>query len=169
MSDLLGRARQVAMGYLDAARGRLEDIDARAQDELRQSLPREARSSIPNTMSPETEDPFARAAAKIAAAQQQVAEQHRQQEAASAVTVPAPTDPVTTAYKIIGLPPGTAYETVRTSVDQLRARCAPSRFPDSSSEQAEAQVILARVEEAFQVLQNALVPAGGGRFDKLEL
>ena len=41
MSDLLGRAYQVAKGYLDSARSRLEEIDARAQDELRRSLPRE--------------------------------------------------------------------------------------------------------------------------------
>lgn len=176
MADLLGRAYQVAKGYLDAARGRLEEIDAQAQDELRQSLPRESRvanggaqQAAPARTSPD--DPFLRAQAKIAAAQARVAAQRQEQERQASVNAPPPLppDPIMTAYKIIGVPADSDYPTVRAAVDQLRARCAPARFPDGSSEQAEARVILQRVEEAFQVLQNALPDQAGSRFDKLEL
>ena len=167
MADILGRAYQVAKSYLDSARSRLEDIDARAQEELRQSLPRESATPVSSAV----DNPFARAQAKVAAAQQRVAaqrQQQQQQEAALAAP-PPPSDPLTTAYKIIGVPAGSDFPTVRSAVDQLRARCAPARFPDGSSEQAEAKVILQRVEEAFQVLQNALPTQPGSRFDKLEL
>ena len=57
---------------------------------------------------------------------------------------------------------------MQTAANKLRERCAPSRFPDGTQEQAEARMILQKVEEAYQVLQNALDP-GAGRFDKLEI
>lgn len=180
MSDLLGRAYSVAKGYLDNARERLESVDARAQEEMRRALPREGWDVTPPT--PNTppapssggagsvgeDDPFARAAAKIAAAQAQAGAQRQELERRDQATTPPP-DPVTTAYKIIGVPAGSDFDTVRAAVDQLRARCAPARFPDGSQEQAEARVILQRVEEAFHVLQNALPAQSGSRFDKLEL
>ena len=74
-----------------------------------------------------------------------------------------------TAYKIIGVPNGSDFLTVESAVNKLRERCSPTRFPNGSSEQADAQVILQRVEEAFAVLKNALEPMSGSRFDKLEL
>ncbi|MBV9852234.1 MAG: hypothetical protein JO250_21415 [Armatimonadetes bacterium] len=179
MSDLLGRAYQVAKAYLDSARGRLEEIDARAQEELRRSLPREDAPTPPSPLRGRgaggeggagtySNDPFERATAKIAEAQQRVAAQRQEAERREAATAPPP-DPVATAYMIIGVPNGSDYLTVESAVNKLRARCAPARFPDGSPEQADAQVILQRVEEAFQVLKNALGTAGGGRFDKLEL
>ena len=114
--------------------------------------------------------PFARAAAKIAAAQARVAAQRQEVERRERATnAEPPADPVQTAYKIIGVPHGSDYLTVESAVNKLRERCAPTRFPDGSAEQAEARVILQRVEEAFSVLKNALGTAGGGRFDKLEL
>lgn len=118
-----------------------------------------------------SDDPFARAAAKIAAAQQQVTAQRQEVERRETAATPpqAPPDPVTTAYKIIGVPTGSDFLTVESAVNKLRERCAPTRFPDGSTEQADARVILQRVEEAFTVLKNALGAAGGGRFDKLEL
>ncbi len=175
MSDLLGRAYVVAKSYLDAARERLETVDAQAQAELRRALPRESGADPFPAPAParagEADDPFARASAKIASAQARVAAQRQelQQREQATAAPPAPADPVATAYKIIGVPAGSDYDTVRTAVDQLRARCAPTRFPAGSSEQAEAHVILQRVEEAFHVLQNALGTQSGGRFDKLEL
>ena len=175
MSDLLGRAYQVAKGYLDSARGRLEEIDARAQEELRRALPRESPDAAPpasNTGGGGADDSFARAAAKIAAAQARVAAQRQEAERRAPATVPppeSPQDPARTAYQIIGVPIGSDYLTVEAAVNKLRERCSPTRFPDGSAEQADAQVILQRVEEAFAVLKNALGPAAGGRFDKLEL
>jgi hypothetical protein len=166
MSDLLGRAYNAARGYLDTARGRLEEIDSRAQAELERALPREAGSAPAAA-----DDPFVRAAAKIAAAQESLTaqrEEQKQRQNAETVSGSSPTDPITTAYKILGVPQGSDYPTVQAAVEQLRARCAPSRFPDGSAEQAEAQVILQHVDQAYQVLQEAIAPHGG-RFDKLEL
>lgn len=167
MSDLLGRAYRVAKGYLDAAQDRLGDIDARAQEELSRSVSRDDLVTIPDPPPQSSSDPMARARAKIAAAQQQAAARQETPAARTADAAP-PTDPVQTAYKIVGIPAGSDYTTVQQAVTKLRERCAPARFPDNSEEQATAQVILQRVEEAFQVLTNALDPTAS-RFDRLEI
>ena len=134
MSDLLGRAYQVAKGYLDSARGRLEEIDARAQEELRRSLPRESPDAAPPAPNPGgagADDPFARAASKIAAAQERVTAQRQETERRErATTTSEPTlDPVRTAYKIIGVPVGTDYLTAESAVNKLRERCSPHPLP----------------------------------------
>lgn len=172
MSDLLGRAYRVAKAYLDAARDRLDEIDARAQEELSRSANRDD-IVIPDPPPASSSDPMERARAKIAAAQaaQTARADLRPRSAASDPTSPTPaptTDPIQTAYKIIGVPPGSDYPAVQQAVQKLRERCAPSRFPDGSQEQAEAKVILQRVEEAFQILRDTLEP-NAGRFDKLEI
>ena len=113
-----------------------------------------------------------RAQAKIAAARETAASQRELSPgryAPSPCRVPAAqTDPIQTAYKILGVPAGSDFLTVQTAANKLRERCAPSRFADGTQEQAEARMILQKVEEAYQVLQNALDP-GAGRFDKLEI
>lgn len=73
-----------------------------------------------------------------------------------------------TAYKILGLPPGSDYLAVQSAVDKLRKRCDPARFPAGSEEQGEAQLILTKVEEAHQLLR-VTMNEGMGRFDKLEI
>jgi hypothetical protein len=173
MSDIPGRVYRVAKAYLDAARDRLGEIDSLAQEELSRSLSRDD-IRIPDPPPASSNDPLERARAKIAAAQQTMTAQREVQAAsaraaapAEAVAAPTVTDPVQTAYKIIGVAPGSDYVTVQQAVTKLRERCAPTRFPDGSQEQAETRVILQRVEEAFQVLSNTLNP-GAGRFDKLE-
>ena len=83
-------------------------------------------------------------------------------------TLAPQTDPTQTAYKILGIPPGSDFLSVQSAANKLRQRCALDRFPYGSQEQEEARIILQKVEEAYQVLQNALDP-GAGRFDKLEL
>ena len=168
MSDLLGRTYRVAKGYLEAAQDRLGDIDARAQEELSRSVSRDdLATAIPDPPPQSSGDPMARARAKIAAAQQTAAAR-RDVPAAQPAQAAAPTDPVQTAYKIVGIPAGSDYATVQQAVTKLRERCAPARFPEGSEEQATAQVILQRVEEAFQVLTNALDPTAS-RFDRLEI
>ena len=162
MSEIPGRLFRIAKTYLDAAKGRLDEIDSRAQDELTKAL---NRDDIQSGLS-SSDDPMARAQAKIAAARGESAS--RREAAPVSQTAPGATDPIQTAYKIIGVPPGSDYLTVQTAVNKLRERCAPSRFPNGSVEQSESQMILSKVEEAYQVLQNALDP-GAGRFDKLEL
>lgn len=161
MSEIPGRLFRIAKTYLDAAKDRLGEIDSRAQDELTRALD---RSDIQAGLS-SPEDPMARAQAKINAARGETAARHEARPAGQ--TAPDTTDPIQTAYKIIGIPAGSDFLTVQTAVNKLRERCAPSRFPNGSVEQSESQMILQKVEEAYQVLQKELDP-GAGRFDKLE-
>ena len=170
MPDILGRSFRLAKTYLNEAKGRLNDITADAQDELTKAL---NRDDIQAGLSA-SDDPMERAQAKIAAARQESADRKELSPgryAPSPTAVPtsaSQTDPMQTAYKILGVPPGSDFLTVQTAANRLRERCAPSRFADGTQEQAEAQMILQKVEEAYQVLQNALDP-GAGRFDKLEI
>ncbi len=162
MSDLLGRSLRLAKTYLDDAKGRIADISDSAQQELTRALNRDdIQSGLAGSS-----DPMERAQAKINAARGLGAA--KQEAAPAAHSAPGVAAPVQTAYKILGVPPGSDYLTVETAVHRLRERCAPSRFPNGSVEQSDSQMILQRVEEAYQVLQSALDP-GAGRFDKLEL
>ena len=192
MDSIPGRIYRIAQAYLGAARDRLNSIDTAAQEELRRSLPREnpdygdpnARySAIPDPPAYSMiDDPFDRAAAKIDAARS--ANQARKaidpehynfSESATRPTAPispdappAPPDVVTTAYKMIGVPVGSPYPAVEKAVARLRERVAVDKFPAGSPEQTEAQQILAKIDDAVRVLQNALgVPVT--RFDRLEL
>jgi hypothetical protein len=196
MASFSGRIYRLAQAYLDVARNRLAEIDPEAEEELRQSLPRENQdfpglngagfgaSTPPNAVSA-----MERARAKIAAAQQEAAalrEQHPERYNFSATPQTATpdglpqvgytpprqerseTDVVATAYRMIGVAEGSPYPVVEKAVAKLRERCAPSRFPESSPERAEATQILRRVDDAFRILKNALgVPES--RFDRLEL
>ena len=162
MSDLFGRSLRLAKTYLNDAKGRISDISENAQEELTKALD---RSDIQAGLS-SSGDPMARAQAKITAARGETTA--RREAAPTSQAVPVKTDPIQTAYKIIGIAPGSDYLTVQTAVNKLRERCAPSRFPNGSVEQSESQMILQKVEEAYQVLQKELDP-GAGRFDKLEL
>ncbi len=167
MADILGRSVRLAKTYLDAAKGRLDEVSTNAQEELTRAL---NRDDIQAGLSA-SDDPMERAQAKINAARQAADMRHGlpPDRPAPVSTPAAPTiDPLVTAYKILGLPPGSDFLTVQATANKLRERCAVSRFVDGSQEQAEARVILQKIEEAYQLLQNALDP-GAGRFDKLEL
>ena len=162
MSDLFGRSLRLAKTYLDDAKGRISDISDSAQEELTRALNRDdIKAGLAGS-----DDPMTRAQEKINAARGQTAARQEAAPAGQAASVPI--DPIQTAYKIIGVPPGSDYLTVQAAVNKLRERCAPSRFPNGSVEQSESQMILQKVEEAYQVLQKDLDP-GAGRFDKLEL
>jgi len=167
MSDLLGRSLRLAKTYLGDAKGRLEEISETAQEELTKAV---NRDDIQAGLS-SSDDPMERAQAKINAARGTAAGQ-RELSPGRYAPSPAPatpqSDPLGTAYKILGVAPGADFLTVQAAANKMRERCAPSRFPDGSQEQAEARLILQKVEEAYQVLQNALDP-GAGRFDKLEI
>ncbi len=156
MSEFFDRAYRVAKAALDGAKERLDDIDERAQAELARALD---HADFPKS----SNDPMERAQAKINAARQATSARQEIRPPSEAST-----DPVQTAFKILGVPPGSDWLTVQQAANKLRQRCAPSRFPNGSQEQVETQNILQRVEEAYQVLQNALDP-NAGRFDKLEL
>jgi len=158
MTNLSGRLLRLTKTYLEAAKDRLGEIDTRAQEELTRAL---NRDDIQAGLS-SSDDPMERAQAKLNAARQTSS---ARQELAPTLT---PTDPIQTAYKIIGIPPGSDFLTVQTAVNKLRDRCAPAHFTDCSWEPSVKKMILQKVEEAYQTLQNALDP-GASRFDKLEL
>ncbi|MCW3062095.1 MAG: hypothetical protein JWQ02_3916 [Capsulimonas sp.] len=177
MSSMPDRFYRVAKAYLDAARGRLEDIDSAAQDELRRSLPHE-NADYGHSGPAASDDPMERAAAKINAARsassarREIAPERYNFSTPSdedmPVASPKSTTVVDNAYKIVGVPAGSPFPVVEKAVVKLRERCAPARFPAGSPEQAEASRILARVEDAYRILQDILgVPQG--RFDRLEL
>jgi len=159
MSNLFGRSLRLAKTYLDEAKGRVGEISESAQEELTRAL---NRDDIQSGLS-SSDDPMARAQAKINAARGATAARVEAQPVSQTAT-----DPIQTAYKIIGIPAGSDFLTVQAAVNKLRERCAPSRFPNGSVEQSESQTILQKVEEAYQILQKELDP-GAGRFDKLEL
>jgi hypothetical protein len=165
MSDLWGRSFRLAKNYLDDAKGRLDEITAEAQEELTKALDRDdIKAGLASS-----DDPMVRAQAKIQAARQGAAGRRELSPPPDAPAPAAPaSDPIGTAYKILGLPPGADFLTVQAAAGKLRERCDPSRFPDGSPEQADARRILQKVEESYRVLQNALDP-GAGRFDKLEI
>ncbi len=106
-------------------------LDARAQAELSNAL---THDDLPGTAAPSvSSDPMERARAKIAALQGQSAAQQELKPASDAgPTSPAPglaTDPVQTAYKILGLPPGSGYLDVGSRVDELRSTVRPGALP----------------------------------------
>jgi hypothetical protein len=168
MSDIPGRIYKVAKSYLEAAKGRLEQIDSAAQAELSRALGRDFDNPYVSTAS---DDPMERARAKIAASRASAAVQGSSsaQSGTIAPTPQAAVDPVQTAYRVLGVPIGSDYAAVRTAVDKLRGRCSPDKFPAGSQEQTDAQTILARVEEAHQLLRRALASNTEERFNKLEI
>jgi hypothetical protein len=163
------RIYRIAKAYLDAARGRLDEIDARATEELERAL---GPGGTVNSAG--GDDPMARAAAKIAAARGEAAARAQMPQRYNFST-PDPsrdagfeTDPVQTAYRVIGVPVGSDMETIDKAVSRLRERAAPDRFPEGSPEREDAARIQARVDNAYAVLQESMgVPKN--RFDRLEL
>jgi hypothetical protein len=169
------RIYRIAKSYLDSARGRLADVDAAALAELDQAVGPESESGANYRAG--SDDPMARAAAKIAAARNQASARREMVPDHYNFSAPDPrqapvagpdTDPIQTAYKVIGVPIGSNYAAVERAVNQLRERAAPSRFPDGSAEQQQAREIQERINKAFAVLQDAL-GVQSNRFDRLEL
>ena len=163
------RIYQMAKAYLDAARGRLEEIDSRAQAELDKALSPGGSASPSNIA-----DPMDRAAAKIAAARGEAAARAQLPQRynfstsdPSTVSGPDP-DPVQTAYRVIGVPIGSDIATIDAAVSKLRERASPEKFPEGSTEREDAARIQGRVDNAYAVLQEAL-GIQKNRFDRLEL
>jgi len=162
----------MAKAYLDAARGRLEEIDSRASAELDKAL---APGGSADAGLNSSGDPMARAEAKIAAARGEAAARSQLQPQRynfstsdpSAVSGPDP-DPIQTAYRVIGVPVGSDIAAIDAAVAKLRERAAPERFPEGSGERDDAARIQARVDNAYAVLQEAL-GVQKNRFDRLEL
>ena len=79
-----------------------------------------------------------------------------------------PEDPDAADFKVLGLEAGSDYPSVQAAYEKLAARCDPRRFPDGSGEQKQAELILARVNTAYENLRKRLSPTES-RFAKLEL
>jgi len=193
MSDISGRIYNIAKSYVESARGRIQAIDEAAIAELQSALSGTDMARVdPNAeYHPVSDDPMARAASKIAAAkararfegfeptaaaatesatsmeQKSVPEQLAALEQAAAPKLTA-SNPVSTAYRIIGIPDGSDRTAIEDAVRKLRERCAPDRFNEGSPERQEALKILARIDEAYTLLMRSF-NVEASRFDKLEL
>jgi hypothetical protein len=72
------------------------------------------------------------------------------------------------AYRILGVKEGADLDEVETAYRKLAERCRTVDFDEGSEEKTTAAAIMVRVDEAYNLLREALNPAAG-RFDKLEL
>lgn len=159
------RIYRIAKATLDAARGRLDDIDQRAASELEQAL-----GPGGSTLGSTSDDPMVRAAAKIAASRASARTQRYNFSTSEPTQAEREADPVQTAYRVIGVPYGSDMSVVDKAVAELRSRAAPDRFPEGSPERDSAIKIHSRIDNAYAVLQDAKgQSAGVNRFDRLEL
>lgn len=188
MSDILNRSFRLGKAYVDRVRDAIDDklTDAEkgiAKDELdRDPGDGPSSSSRGNAYDNDPDALMRRAEERIAAARRSAdanLELARSRSEATNVRtseVPAPiaTNPVTSEdpslsdYKVLNLTPDSDYPTVQAAFEKLAARCDPRRFPDGSAEQKQAELILARVNTAYDNLRKRLSPTDS-RFGKLEL
>lgn len=188
MSDLLNRSFRLGKAYVGRVRDAIDDklTDAErgvAKDELDRD-PGDAPDSV-SRGSAYDNDPDAlmrRAEERINAARRAAdanlelayAERRAQadvmpgSQAAKQPTATVPEDPNAVDYKVLGLTPDADYPQVQAAYEKLAARCDPRRFGDGSAEQKQAQVILDRVNGAYENLKKRLSPTES-RFGKLEL
>lgn len=190
VSDILNRSFRLGKAYVDRVRDAIDDklTDAEkgvAKDELDRD-PGDAPDSFSrgNAYDNDPDALMRRAEERIAAARRSADASlelaRTRSESANPAPTPAPTsttesntqamqeDPDATDYKVLGLAPGSDYPSVQAAYEKLAARCDPRRFPDDSAEQKQAEVILARVNTAYENLRKRLSPTES-RFAKLEL
>ncbi len=77
------------------------------------------------------------------------------------------TDPLLYHYRLLGVEPGSDFDTVQFTYLSLSARCDPARFPAGSQEASDAEGIRQRLESSFRVLRDALDPTAR-RFGHIE-
>ncbi|MBC8136983.1 MAG: J domain-containing protein [Fibrella sp.] len=191
MSDILNRSFRLGKAYVDRVRDAIDDklTDAEkgvAKDELDRD-PGDAPDSYSrgNAYDNDPDALMRRAEERIAAARRSAdanLELARSRSEAANTTIRQPEttqgtrpkqqvlpeDPDATDYKVLGLEAGSDYPSVQAAYEKLAARCDPRRFPDGSAEQKQAEVILARVNTAYENLRKRLSPTES-RFAKLEL
>ena len=125
MSDLFGRSVRLAKNYYEEARGRVEELSTQASEELSRALDRD---DIKQGLAA-SDDPMERAQAKLSAAQGQAKLAREQSPGTFAPEPPTSTDPVATAYRILGVAPGADFLTVQAAANALRERCASRTLP----------------------------------------
>jgi hypothetical protein len=163
------RLFRLSKAYMNQVRDR---IDAELSD--RESAMRELdggrEPQRPAASGEPGDELMRRAEAKIAAARRE-ADARRETAPASASAPVAATDATpaeASAYRILGVPVGADLSTVQAAYENLAARCDPRRFPDGSAEEKDAQMILGKVNTAYDTLRKRLDPTEN-RFGKLEL
>jgi len=170
MSDLFKRTFGLGKAYLNNVRDRI-DREIAGQEQAMSELDR-GRAGERDTD----------ADALLRRAQEKIDSVRRQADA-QRETVPSGAEPKAentaqtalgltpeeaSAYRILGVAVGADFATVQAAYGKLSARCDPRRYPDNSPEQAQAQAILEKVNQAMDTLRKRLDPTNH-RFGKLEL
>lgn len=162
------RIRTIALSGLKNIKDRLDKIDLEEETGAEPSYRAEsdARRELAESLrSPQVPDRPIRTPEQIIEA----ASGNRTPAGAPRPVVSEPSaSPLDKHYKRLNLESGADFEAVHAAYTQLVLRCAPDRYPEGSDEQRTAEQILARVEESYGALREAL-DSTAGRFDKLEL
>lgn len=161
------RLRHIALSQVRAIKDRLDRIDAEMEEaylrdrEARDAALRELDSipaEAPPIPTPQTESAAERGQAEPAARPQQAPPSATDEQSAK----------LSRAYRVLGVPDGSDLSEVEAAYRKLAGRCRSIEFAEGTEERQTADVIMARLDEAYNTLREALNPAAA-RFDKLEL
>ncbi|MBM3494765.1 MAG: hypothetical protein FJX72_10695 [Armatimonadetes bacterium] len=156
------RLRHLALSQVRAIKDRLDQLDAEDHDSL--LTERNAREAALRELDDEVGLPPLRPSVPDASSA-------RPSASAPEAATPAKPERETAlgrAYRILGVPDGADLSEVEAAYHTLANRCRSVEFAEGSEERETADAIMARVDEAYNQLREALNPAAG-RFDKLEL
>ena len=181
------RIFRLGKAYVNRMRERVDEWE-KDLDSAEKELQSEADRPLPGETAPPRPRPtrddsstdaiWQRAEARIAAANRELTAREELTPAgrdSGATGAPASStasshaaDPDAPHYRLLDVPPGADWSTVQSKYEKLARRCDPRRFPDGSTEQKEAQMIMERVNIAYEALRKRLDPTES-RFAKLEL
>jgi hypothetical protein len=172
--DRIGRLGKAYVGAIkEKIESELSEREA-AVDELDGGASSRRGKAVPPPPASELSDLdslMRRAEEKIAAARQGL---EAREELSPGGRTPAPpvsvpdATPLAADYRVLGLAVGASLSEVQASYDDLTRRSDPKRFPEGSSEQAQARRILERVNLAYDNIRRENNPTED-RFAKLEL
>ena len=166
------RVYNIAKGYLDKAAQRWEEIDETARRELdgyvespELSAWERAQHKIESTQAqnqaslPRTQEPVYDTLKDVPVGYEPPIPQ---------MSPPGQTATLDAAYRVLGVTPGSDYNTVRQAYDSIRQRTAGMKFEPGSPELEQAKRIQKRATAAYMLLASALRP-NADRFDRLEI
>lgn len=169
---LADRVYNLAKGYIDKASQRWDDIDDKARKEL------EGYMATPELTA------FERAQRKIdnasnasLPASARPTEAHRDtlddvppgyEPPIPQIAAPSQAATIDAAYRILGVPVGSDFATVKRAYDTLRERTARVKVRPGTAEQEQASRIERRAMAAYMLLAQTLKP-NDDRFDRLEI
>ncbi|MGC4042292.1 MAG: hypothetical protein QM758_00620 [Armatimonas sp.] len=163
------RLYKISKAYLGQVKDRIDDAITEREDAVREL---EGRDPVSPASLDRTDEIMRRAEEKVAAARREM-EASREIRPASSTTAsttsmtPTATTEEEAHYKVLGVAVGSDYATVQTAYDKLVKRLDVTRF-ENSTDKAEAERILERVNAAYDALRSKLDPTQN-RFGKLEL